>query len=705
MKISNFHGDYTMQKRIILIALAAIIWTQSPIILQAEEVFEIPETTYMDEVVVTATRTENTIKNTSSNIGVVTGSDLEAMDAKTVAEALKKLPGIYYTNASGLEPKISLRGTHIGMSSGALVLLNGIPMNLGKFGYTSFDQIPVENIERVEIVKGPMSSLYGGDAARGVINVITKRPTHTIRASIQAAGGSYNDQRYSALIHGSKDNFDYNLNVKKRKQDGYRDDTAIDNLNFNGEAGYSLSDDTRVSFYLNVTDKERMLAKKLSKAEREEDRRQSTDYSETDNKDIITGFNWDTEGQSADFRTTIYYKNRDKTYENYLRATGRPYQQELDEDIFGLRTIFTWKEPLAGFANKFSIGVDYDNDKTDMQTTKAASTAIGLPYTVPDLKKSGDFKRRETGFFVQDEFFATDNLILTLGVRYDYFKFNNNADYDFTKGGIYDYDTAPSYDKWNPRVALNYRFNDDVSLYTSYSTAYRAPNIYDYYASGSTSATNGYTLTPEKFTEYEAGFRYQFGRWLSSDITVFHITIEDMLDTAYDAGGAYLGKQNIAEATIKGAEIALSGAPCDWFSYRVGYTYTDARYSADILAKPTSSTIVNINGNRLTKVPYNKLNIDLDFRLLKQRGHELLWHLNMLAQDEFAMDKTNTADYAGYTLFNTKLRLVHKSYEVFVAVDNIFGKDYDGYAYRSYGSNYYYPAAGITGSAGLTFKF
>ncbi|MCD6305436.1 MAG: TonB-dependent receptor, partial [Deltaproteobacteria bacterium] len=149
------------------------------------------KTLKLEEIVVTATRTKTPVMDTPSNISVITATDLEAMDAKNVTEALKKLPGIYYTNASGLEPKISLRGTRIGMSGGALVLVNGIPVNMGKFGYTDFEAIPVDNIERVEVVKGPMSALYGGDSARGVINIITKRGGGPINGKISTILGSY----------------------------------------------------------------------------------------------------------------------------------------------------------------------------------------------------------------------------------------------------------------------------------------------------------------------------------------------------------------------------------------------------------------------------------------------------------------------------------------------------------------------------------
>ncbi len=662
-------------------------------------------TFYMDEVVVTATQTENKVMETSSNISVIKASDLQNMDAKNLGDALKKVPGIFYTNASGLEPKISLRGTHIGMSGGALVLLNGIPVNMGKFGYTDFESLPIENIERVEVVKGPMSALYGGDSARGVINIITKRGDKPLTGNISAVGGTHDDQRYSALLYGAQGKFDYNLNVKKRKQDGYRDDTSIDNNYINGEFGYFVADDIRLSAYFNLADKDRELAKKLTEAQREENPRRAPDYSETDNTDIITGFNLDINKELYDFKTTLYYKNRDKTYENYKRASSTPYQEELDEDVYGVRSIFSWKQAVASRKNTLSVGFDYDYNDSDLETVRASSKDPDAPYTKPDPKKTGDFSRKELGLFIQDEFEIFANLTLTAGLRWDYFEFDNNADYDFTQGGKYDYDDNPDFNEWNPRISINYMPLEELSLYAGYSQAYRAPNIYDYYASGSYSAKNAYTLEPETFTQYEVGARYDFGSWLNVDACYFHTVIEDMLDTAYDEKGTYMGKQNISEVTIQGLELTLAGVPCDWFKYKVGYAYMDTEYSDDLLYKIGRGKVINVKGNSLTKVPDNTLNVDLDFKLYQRKAYQLLWHANLYYQDEFEMDKANSDQYQDYTLINTKLRLVHDSFEIFAAIDNLFDKDYDGYAYRSYGKNYYYPAAGTTYAMGVMYKF
>jgi len=684
-----------MKRKLCAIVIAGICFLPGLLLAQDDETIQ-----HLDEVVITATQTENSIMKTASNISVISAEDIARLDAANVAEVLRTLPGISYTNASGLEPKINLRGTKMGMSSGALVLLNGIPVNIGKFGYVDFEALPIENVEKIEVVKGPMSSLYGGNAARGVINIITKRGKDDFGGAVSAIVGSNNDRRLSALINGGNGKWDYNLNVKKREEDGYRDETYIDNFNVNGELGYWISDDVRVGGYVNVMNKERSLAKKLTEEERDEDPTQATDYSLTDNDDLITGINLDITKNLFDVKTTVYYKNRDKTYENYLMATSTPYLEELEEDVFGMNSIVTYKGDLMSRANKLSVGFDYDNDQIDLTTTKAASKTIGIPYTEPYSKKSGDFASEVLGVFIQDEFSILDNLTLTAGLRYDYFEFDNDADYDFSQDGKYDYNDNPDYDKLNPKVSLNYQPIAKLGLYGSYSRSYRPPSIYDYYASGSYSSKNAYVLEPETFTQYEAGLRYQHAAWLNIDACVYHMLIDDMMDSAYE-DGKYMGKQNIGEATTKGFELGLSGTPCKYFNYNVAYTYTDARYSDNIFTKSGN----NIKDNRITKVPYNALNVDLGFLLFENDAFKVMWDNNVMAQDGFAMNNENTSTYNGYALVNTKLRLKYNDITWFVAVDNVLDKDYDGYAYTSSGTDYYYPADGATVAVGMEYKF
>lgn len=654
------------------------------------------ETQILDEIVVTSTRTEHTVMETPSNISVIKAKYIKAMDAKNIGEVIKKLPGVFYTNSSGLEPKINLRGTHIGMSPGAMVLVNGIPMGLGKYGYTDLESIPVETIERVEVVKGPMSSLYGGDSARGVINIITKRGKKTFGGNVQVAVGSYDDRRVSALINGSNGKMDYSLNVKKKEADGYKDETWLDNIYVNGELGYWLSEDTRIGMYANVTDKERSLAKKLTESQRDEDPKQATDYSLTDNTDIVSGISLTMKKQAWDLSSNVYYKYRDKTYDNYLNATSTPYKEDLTEDILGTRNIFTYKQPVMSRANKLSFGFDYDYDTIDLTKMEGTKTHPELPVSTFVAEDSGKFSSKKMGLFVQDEFSFTKDLTLTAGIRYDYFEFDN----DFVDDAN---DSDLDFDRFNPRIAANYNVMKDTSLYGGFSQSYRSPSLYDFYKTGGAD----YTLRPETFTQYELGVRHRFAKWLNLDATVFHIVIEDMLVSAYDSAGEYQGKMNINEATMQGFELALSGQPHDRVTYSLAYTFTDAEYTADVFVRTGKIQGENISGNDVTKVPHHRLNVDFGIDLLRTNVGDLVWNINGMIQDEYPMNNTNTRYYKAYGLLNTLVRWKAASYEVFIGVDNILDYDYDGYAYASSYSDteYFYPAPGATVTAGLEYKF
>ncbi|MDL1968999.1 MAG: TonB-dependent receptor [Deltaproteobacteria bacterium] len=660
----------------------------------------------LEEVVVTATRTPQKVMDAPSNIMVITSKEIEAMDAKTSADVLKKLPGVYFSDSSGNLPHLSLRGTRIGMSSGALVLVNGIPMSLGEFGYTDWDYIQVENIERIEIVKGPLSSLYGGDAARGVISITTKRQPEKKGGKVGAIVGEYGDRRVYALVNGGIKKFDYNLNFKKKDSDGYREDAGIDNVYFTGDFGYWLSDDTRISWLLNVADIEKYFAKQLTKEEKEEDRRQTLDRSFTDTTDIITGLNLELNKEFFDWQVNLYYKNRDKEYENYLKATKTPYKKDVVEDVWGIKSIATCKESVFNLKNSLSFGFDFDWDDSDIVKKEAEEKEIGVPYTEDMPKSSGNFIKKSFGVFLQDELSVLSNLTLTAGLRYDYFAYDNNADYDFSEGGTFDYDETPNFDRFNPRIGINYRVFEELSFYGSYSNAYRSPTIYDFYGTGTHAAEGGYSLKPEKFTQYEMGLRYKLKKWIGFEVAVYRIEIEDMLDTYYDEEGNYAGKRNVGKALMKGVETSLFGSFFDdRINCTIRHSYIDARYGDDCFAKNPDKAIVSIDGNRIAKLPYNIFNFDLDVKLLQNENYDLMWHFGIMTRDEYQMDKLNSMQSSGYTLAETKLTLNCKSFEVFVAANNLFDKEYDRYAYVSKGTDYYYPAEGITWSGGLSFEF
>lgn len=169
----------------------------------AEEIMkkEKEEETQLEEIVVTATRTEKQVEESPVAVSVITSKDIEKSTARTVDEALKYTPGLFQWQRSGLvepHPFIHMRG--FTGSSRNLSLMDGLPIGDAAYSTTYWHVVPLENIERIEVVRGPFSALYGGGAMGGVVNIITKTPMKR-EFSSSVSYGTYNTQIYK-LIYG-----------------------------------------------------------------------------------------------------------------------------------------------------------------------------------------------------------------------------------------------------------------------------------------------------------------------------------------------------------------------------------------------------------------------------------------------------------------------------------------------------------------------
>ncbi len=169
----------------------------------------------LGEVVVSAEKPK--VKEISI-VSEVTAEDIKATNSKTVAEALSSAPGIRVTTGSKNTPNVSIHGFS---QSRILVLIDGVPYYETKYASLDLNQIPTENIAKIEITKGAASVLYGANALGGVINIITKKPSEKPYTSVSMEFGENNTQRYSAT-HGMKVGiFNYWLNYTYGRSDGY----------------------------------------------------------------------------------------------------------------------------------------------------------------------------------------------------------------------------------------------------------------------------------------------------------------------------------------------------------------------------------------------------------------------------------------------------------------------------------------------------
>lgn len=171
----------------------------------------------LDEMVVTATRTMKQIQEVPSSVSVVTAKELENHNVISVQDALQYLPGVYMDQSS--QGAISLRGFG---STNVLVLVDGVQQNDTYEGSVNFNSIPVENIERIEVVRGAGSSIYGGHAVGGVINITTKEAKAGTHIDAAVSYGSYKTWKKSLNVNAKvNDKWSFGLGFENRKADGF----------------------------------------------------------------------------------------------------------------------------------------------------------------------------------------------------------------------------------------------------------------------------------------------------------------------------------------------------------------------------------------------------------------------------------------------------------------------------------------------------
>ena len=644
----------------------------------------------MEEMVVTATRTEKEILDVPTNISVITAEDIEKMKPIKITDALKHMPGIFITE-SGTYRQVNIRGTRTDSSGGAYVMIDGIPIQMGKYNYTEWWMgIQPEEVEKIEVVKGPLSSLYGGDAARGVINIVRKKGKKKPSYKISTMFGDYGERRYSVSGRGAVKKLDYSLSANRREYDGYRRGAGYDGNIFFGNIGYFIDDYTRVGLIFALNDFEKKSAPGLTKAQVEEDRRQSPYLNDHDNTDIVTGLSYNRNTENYLIKVSSYYKDRDRDYHYNKPNTGSgdpnkyKYKVHRDERVFGLKSQFSLKGNLLGRKNNFTFGFDVDSDKLKNNREYKVKSTSNIKK---EKNSSGEFKKELYGFFIQDELNLFKQLTLTMGLRYDLIKY----DMDYKNDEL---DEKPDFDKFNPRIAFSYRFTDKNSAYFNYSKAYRAATLGNYISTATYSEKYDYKIKPEDYTDYEIGYRHNLGKWLLLDLNLFYTKIKDEI-MYYYVDGKYAGCKNYGKTIHQGVELSFKGTLWNRLDYQLAYSYLDTE------VKEGKYKGVNLKGKELVRAPHHTFTAILDYKLLELNKTKVNWHFDILAISDYYRDMENKLDkYSGYAVANTRLSLTYKGLECYLGIDNVFDKEYDGWVGKTY-----YPAPDRTYIGGISFTF
>ncbi|MBI5211780.1 MAG: TonB-dependent receptor [Nitrospirae bacterium] len=732
------------------ITVVLLAFSHLPFVLTlfAVPVFAQGKTTSLEEIVVTATRTEKELTSAPGSVSVVTKEDIEKRNIKTVDEALNTTAGVFDKRGKGLMDlmsSVTLRG--IPSQQRTLILMDGITLNDSYSGGVRFDGMAAENVERIEVVKGAASSLYGGYAMGGVVNIITKMPEKrefTLKTGYGSSwerGEAMDDVRKFYLSYGDKfkDKLSLFVSYGYRTTNGYPAD-------FNVQSSKPTAGITGWSYTTNNQGQTRYLI-----GDKGDNRWWD------DNITLKAGYNFSkTSKVNLSFIRTSYEYNYDEPHTYLKNSSGNPVWSYgtireasflsgsggREQSIYNIG----FETEFSKVKTKLTLGM-VDNGKNWNVTpgTTASTTRTGGPgkvsetpsqsynadiqFTVPVFDRhiltfGGTFrhgwadtkehnltnwkdedskttlayqskgKDRTYAMFLQDEIMILNNLTAYIGFRQDWWEtYDGYVDQVGTAGYPKEYDSRNA-SAFSPKAAIVYKPFEKTTLRTSIGKAFRPPTVYELYrtwtsSSGVTYASNP-DLKPETTTSWDIGIEQ--GLWKGAKIKAayFENYMEDLIYRK-TVSSTYQESINAGKAESKGVEIEAEQRFDKWLRLFANFTYTDAKLKENN-AKPETV------GKKLTDVPERMFNAGAEFEKGLFSASLTGRYVSKRYSNDENKDTVNNV-YTSYDPYFTADAKVSYKLTKFAtlsfSVDNIFDRDYFAY----------YKAPGRSWFGELTLKF
>lgn len=663
-------------KLLLTVILAAnVVWAQEP---KDAEVFQ------LGEVVVTE---EKRTANAATTVTEVSMEEIAAKGARTVAQALEFLPGVFVQSAGKGEVHVSIRGFE---QRQVKVLIDGVPARENYFGTVDLSMLPADAVSKITITKGASSVLYGSNTMGGVINIITKKGGDTPQTSVSASFGDYGAANYFLNHGGSVADLNYWVSAGYQTSDGYRLSGDFDKndpdvglgSSFNEDGGKrDLSDYTKRNLDLKVGydpggDSSLYLSFDLVDNERGMPTFYNRYWAYKEWKQWQVNLVGEHKfAEALKVKTRLFYVNHkdgieDVSWDADHTTGGKKWFEESyydDASIGGeIQTVSNF-----GGSNSLRFGLNYmeDNHKEGDYLSDDCWDVLQGNATVGWTPEE-EYSARTYALAVEDEFKPSDNLSVVIGVSYDAFEPTKTADQP----------EPGRMDTVNPQIGLVFNPTEATALHASVGQKTRFPSLKELY---STFGGGNPDLDPEKTLAYEVGASHNFSETISGGVAFFYNDIDDLIDTIRINGNN--ANININEATIYGAEATVTMRLSSSFDVGFNYTYT--------------GTEDHENDDReLEGRPRQRFNLAMTYRFAFGLTADM--QATYTQQQYWLNDDDQWIEVPDYFLVNAKLSQKLPSVgglepEIFLQGANILDEDY----YETNG-----PEPGFNFLAGITLR-
>jgi len=625
-----------MQNRSVWFFPVAIL-VFAPVVCHAQEATRTlsPAEAEVESVVVSATRFDIPLDQSPASASVISSEELEQKQIQRVSDALREVPGlsVVQTGVAGQLTSVFTRGLR---SEHTQVLLDGIPINQGLQGAFNFADFTTEDIGRIEVVRGPQSTIYGPRALAGVIQIFTKQGTGTPGVMLATEGGSYDTFREWSQSDGKVDGFDYSVGASRldtenaRPNNNYRNTAVIANVGWSPNPP-SLGNSTAASEQLRISSLFTYSVSDIGLPNTIFDPR-PIDHFLTERWLI---------GPHIDWKPSEWWDHKLIVAYDHERQINNPNE---DGFVGPTRAVFERTQ------------VDYQND---LRPASWLTLTSGFYYSRINAGQERPFvlfgptfisdHTNETAGFVEATLTPVENLILVGGGRYDHFN---------QFGGIWTYRFAGSYkiDKTN------------TILHSSVGTGFSPPSSQDKIFG------NNFGLKPEEDLGWDIGIRQEL--WqnrVDLGLTYFHNDLSNVIGF-----NGLFDTLNLGAAETQGLEAELHAQPVPNLVFTAAYTYLEAE-------KTSSKDVSQLQGARLPRRPRNEIYVSATY-LAWKRLRTVIEAKFVNAREELNFGGPNF-DIEDYSFVNIAAEYeVNPHFSIFGRVDNLTNEHYsEVFGFRSLG--------------------
>ncbi|MCG3201418.1 MAG: Vitamin B12 transporter BtuB [Gammaproteobacteria bacterium] len=673
------------------------------------------ETERLTDVTVTATRVEKSALKVPAAVSVVGQDEIQlGRQQLGLDESLNSVPGLFFQDRYNFaqDLRISIRGfgarSNFGIR-GVRIYTDGVPATLPD-GQGGIDDVDLGSTQRIEVLRGPSSSLYGV-ASGGVINIFTEDGPPIPFVQGRADYGSYGFQNFQLKGGGQYDNLNYLINGSHLYLGGFRDHSETENNVLNSKFRYDFDPTSNLTLTFNAIDSP--LANDpggLNAGEVATDRQIAApnnllfDAGEAVEQQRVGLVYRKDFGPKHSLTLRNYYVLRDfqnKLPSNPGAALTNNAWVEFDRFFLGGGGQYSYTDSFLGHRNRFTAGFDIDSQEDNRQRYTNLPGGIQGPLRFDQAENVNS-----RGFYLQNEFSILENLELTAGARYDVVEFDVEDDFlsDGDDSGDVDFDAT------SPMVGLLWSPIEEINLYGTVSTAFETPTTTEFANPANNGNAGGFnaSLGPQTATNYEVGIKGLIAEKVRYELAVFTIDVSDEI-VQFEIPGAPQGRSfftNAADSTRDGLEAAVAWEVFPGLTLQGAYTYSDFEFDQFRSTQACGTPDGNCDGMQVPGVPRHQFHGQVSY--YHPSGFYALF--DMLHVGELYADNANTATNDAYHVANLRVGRDFQRgawlFSPFLGINNFFNEEYNANVrLNAFGGRYFEPAPPHNVYGGITVRY